>query len=140
MKIHPDDWRQLLGDIEQLRKDSYEANEISLKYEDRYFVALVERDEARRERDEARREVCYCHPESAQFAINRGWDCFKEEEMACDTLSQEVSQEGSKLPTTISSNGICITEYIPPQNSVREIPPYGAYTTGECTLSIKKTQ
>ena len=63
--------------------------------------------------------------------------------MACDTLSQEVSQEGSKLPITISSNGICITEYIPPQNSVREIPPYGAYTTGECTLSvhtIKKTQ
>ena len=32
-----------------------------------------------KERDEARREVCYCHPESAQFAINRGWDCFKEE-------------------------------------------------------------
>ena len=30
------------------------------------------------ERDAARREVCYCHPESAQFAINRGWDCFKE--------------------------------------------------------------
>ena len=31
------------------------------------------------ERDAARREVCYCHPESAQFAINRSWDCFKEE-------------------------------------------------------------
>ena len=30
------------------------------------------------ERDAARREVCYCHPESAQFAINRGWDCFKD--------------------------------------------------------------
>ena len=65
-----------------------------------------------------------------------GWDCFKEEEMACDKVSQEVSQEGSKLPITISSNGIRITEYIPPQNSVREIPPYGAYTTGECTLSV----
>ena len=59
----------------------------------------------------------------------------EEEEMACDTLSQEVSQEGSKLPI-ISSNGIRITEYIPPQNSAREIPPYGAYTTGECTLSV----
>ena len=64
--------------------------------------------------------------------------------MACDKVSQEVSQEGSKkLPITISSNGIRITEYIPPQNSAREIPPYGAYTTGECTLSvhtIKNTQ
>ena len=32
----------------------------------------------RAERDKARREVCYCHPESAQFATNRGWDCFQE--------------------------------------------------------------
>ena len=32
-----------------------------------------------KERDEARREVCYCQHDSAQFAINRGWDCFKEE-------------------------------------------------------------
>ena len=100
-----------------------------------------------KERDEARRWICHAGDLSLKFAkqlaLLRGWDCFKEEEMACDTLSQEVSQEGSKLPTTISSNGICITEYIPPQNSVREIPPYGAYTTGECTLSvhtIKKTQ
>ena len=81
---------------------------------------------------------------SEETAIERGWDCFKEEEMACDKVSQEVSQEGSKkLPITISSNGIRITEYIPPQNSAREIPPYGAYTTGECTLSvhtIKNTQ
>lgn len=44
---------QLLGDIEQLRKEVYEAKDIALKYEDRYFVALVERDEALRERDEA---------------------------------------------------------------------------------------
>ena len=83
MKIHPDDWRQLLGDIEQLRKDSYEANEISLKYEDRYFVALVERDEARRERDEARREVCrlmsmFNAENSVEIASSRSWDCFKE--------------------------------------------------------------
>ena len=114
----------------------------------------------RKERDEARQQVCrqmllrgvlFHRVGAASVAVTEpsdvakwmGWDCFKEEEMACDTLSQEVSQEGSKLPTTISSNGICITEYIPPQNSVREIPPYGAYTTGECTLSvhtIKKTQ
>jgi hypothetical protein len=37
-------------------------------------------DSLREERDAARREVCYCHPESAQFAINRGWDCFKTKE------------------------------------------------------------
>ena len=46
MKIHPDDWRQLLVDIEQLRKERDEAQEIAKKYEDRYFGALVERDEA----------------------------------------------------------------------------------------------
>ena len=68
-----------------------------------------------------------------EIAKRKGWDCFKEE-VACDTLSQEVSQEGSKLPTTISSNGIRITEYIPPQMSVREIPSHDAYTTGECFL------
>lgn len=105
----------------------------------------------REQRNQARRMYCETvsnasrqYGTSAEDVAKRlRWDCFKEEEMACDTLSQEVSQEGSKLPTTISSNGICITEYIPPQNSVREIPPYGAYTTGECTLSvhtIKKTQ
>ena len=118
-----------------------QIEELNLRCDSSTLIPIIEQvEQLLKERDEARREVCYCHPESAQFAINRGWDCFKEEEMACDTLSQEVSQEGSKLPTTISSNGICITEYIPPQNSVREIPPYGAYTTGECTLSIKKTQ
>lgn len=132
--------QQLLGINEQLRKDSYEANGISLKYEDRYFVALVERDEARREVSELKANEANRLSSAVRL---KGWICFEEEEMACDKVSQEVSQEGSKLPTTISSNGICITEYIPPQNSVREIPPYGAYTTGECTLSvhtIKKTQ
>lgn len=47
--------KELLGITEELRKESYEAKDIALKYEDRYFVALVERDETRRERDEARR-------------------------------------------------------------------------------------
>ena len=79
--------KELLGINEQLRKDSYEANGISLKYEDRYFVALVELDEARRERDEARRQVCdwYNTDESGcvksgshETARARGWDCFKE--------------------------------------------------------------
>lgn len=98
------------------------------------------------QRDYARREVCWLLAEKTVeptrlklqwFAADRGWDCFKEEE-ACDTLSQEVSQEvsqeGDKLPATISANGIRITEYLPPQMSVREIPPHAAYTTGECTL------
>ena len=40
-------------------------------------IECIER--LREERDEARREVCYCQHDSAQFAINRGWDCFKEE-------------------------------------------------------------
>ena len=107
----------------------------------------AENAKLRKERDEARREVSELKANEANRLSSavrlKGWICFEEEEMACDKVSQEVSQEGSKLPTTISSNGICITEYIPPQNSVREIPPYGAYTTGECTLSvhtIKKTQ
>lgn len=39
---------------------------------------VVEIKLLRAERDTARREVCYCHPESVQFAINRGWDCFQE--------------------------------------------------------------
>ena len=91
------------------------------------------------ERDEARRNLCYAEVNGQyarrytpqEYAKLKGWDCFKN-----DTLSQEVSQEGSKLPATISSNGIRITEYIPPQNSVLEIHPYGAYTTGESTLSV----
>ena len=135
-------------------------NESGNAYSDEYPYGLMGEAEEeikllRKERDEARRMWCEAAPVGNSLSVNdmdlraraeakrRGWDCFKEEEMACDTLSQEVSQEGSKLPITISSNGIRITEYIPPQNSVREIPPYGAYTTGECTLSvhtIKKTQ
>ena len=108
---------------------------------------ILQVEQLLKERDEARREVSELKANEANRLSSavrlKGWICFEEEEMACDKVSQEVSQEGSKLPTTISSNGICITEYIPPQNSVREIPPYGAYTTGECTLSvhtIKKTQ
>lgn len=75
--------KELLGITEKLRKDSYEANEISLKYEDRYFVALVERDEARR-------EICEYQPryygtnsvttEAHDAAERRGWDCYKDED------------------------------------------------------------
>ena len=54
MKIHPDDWRQLLGDIEQLRK----------------------------ERDEALREVSELKANEANrlsTAIRlKGWICFEE--------------------------------------------------------------
>lgn len=100
-----------------------------------------ELNEVTHQRDEARRNLCYAEVNGQyarrytpqEYANKMGWDCFKEE-MARDTLSQEVSQEGDKLPTTISSNGIRITEYIPPQMSVREIPPHDAYTTGKCTL------
>ena len=140
------DLKDLVDNIHQLAMNSRDISAVS-----RMVGTIHAVDEAllvlTRERDEARREICercvHQQHDPQRYASDRGWDCFKEEEMACDTLSQEVSQEGSKLPTTISSNGICITEYIPPQNSVREIPPYGAYTTGECTLSvhtIKKTQ
>lgn len=55
MKIHPDDWRQLLGDIEQLRK----------------------------ERDEARREVSELKANEANRLSSavrlKGWICFEEE-------------------------------------------------------------
>ena len=140
------DLKDLVDNIHQLAMNSRDISAVS-----RMVGTIHAVDEAllvlTRERDEARREICercvHQQHDPQRYASDRGWDCFKEEEMACDTLSQEVSQEGSKLPTTISSNGICITEYIPPQNSVREIPPYGAYTTGECTLSvhtIKETQ
>ncbi len=103
-----------------------------------------ELNEVTSQRDYARREVCWLLAEKTVeptrlklqwFAADRGWDCFKEE-VARDTLSQEVSQEGDRLPATISSNGIRITEYIPPQMSVREIPPHDAYPTGKCTLSV----
>jgi len=112
---------------------------------------IEEKQRLTEERDEARREVCYrehelrensvCKCSPLDYADRLNWDCFKEE-MARDTLSQEVSQETDKLPTTISSNGIRITKYIPPQMSVHEIPPHDAYSTGKCTLhniSVGKT-
>ena len=63
--------KELLGITEELRKESYEAKDIALKYEDRYFVALVERDEARR-------EVCESEKHCKEEAKSRGWDCYKE--------------------------------------------------------------
>ena len=74
--------KELLGVNEQLRKDSYEANGISLKYEDRYFVALVERDEARQLCCRMSAQFVYLSNElcTAKFVANeKGWDCFKEE-------------------------------------------------------------
>jgi CHASE3 domain sensor protein len=89
MKIHPDDWRQLLGDIEQLLKERDEAQEIAKKHEDRYFGALVERNEARLERDEARSERDEARREVSELKANeanrlssavhlKGWICFEE--------------------------------------------------------------
>jgi hypothetical protein len=55
----------------KLLKERDEAREIALKYEDRYFSALVERDEARC-------EVCEFEKHRLEEAKRRGWDCFKE--------------------------------------------------------------
>lgn len=61
----------------------------------------AENAQLRKERDYARREVCWFLAEKTVeptrlklqwFAADRGWDCFKEE-VASDTLSQEVSQD-----------------------------------------------
>jgi uncharacterized coiled-coil DUF342 family protein len=74
---------EVVGEMnKKLLKERDEAREIALKYEDRYFSALVERDEARR-------EVCDWHHTdesgcvksgSEETAIKRGWDCFKNQE------------------------------------------------------------
>ena len=72
------DLKDLVDNIHQLAMNSRDISAVS-----RMVGTIHAVDEAllvlTKERDEARREVCYCHPESAQFAINRGWDCFKEE-------------------------------------------------------------
>ena len=54
MKIHPDDWRQLLVDIEQLRKERDEARRLASAY------------------------ACITETGVHAFARKRGWDCFKE--------------------------------------------------------------
>ena len=60
---------------ERLLPDSDE-DIIALMDDNEVMEEIIER--LTKERDEARREVCYCQHDSAQFAINRGWDCFKE--------------------------------------------------------------
>lgn len=54
----------------------------------------AENAKLRKERDQARREVLEeMHPDLRHgYADARGWNCYKQEE-ACDTLSQEVSQD-----------------------------------------------
>lgn len=98
MKIHPDDWRQLLEDIEVITIERDQA----LAWRDqllkqRFVVDEVEENARRRvenafrsERDEARREVCYaeCVVGAASgerytpqgIAEIKGWDCFKNQE------------------------------------------------------------
>jgi cell division protein FtsB len=68
-----EDNHHLRTEIDQLRAEREEAERTILRLESQYGVAV-------KDRDAARREVCYCHPESAQFAINRDWNCFKENE------------------------------------------------------------
>lgn len=71
--------KELLGITEELRKESYEAKDIALKSEDRYFVALVERDEARRMYCSMVENNARQYGTSAQsVAKQAGWDCFKE--------------------------------------------------------------
>jgi len=60
--------------IEQLRAKRDEAREIAKKYEDRYFGAVIERDEARRQVCEFEMVNIKC----AHDCANRyGWDCYK---------------------------------------------------------------
>jgi deoxycytidylate deaminase len=72
------DLKDLVDNIHQLAMNSRDISAVS-----RMVGTIHAVDEAllvlTKERDEARREVCYCQHDSAQFAINRGWDCFKEE-------------------------------------------------------------
>ena len=60
---------------ERLLPDSDE-DIIALMDDNEVMEEIIER--LTKERDEAQREVCYCQHDPAQFAINRGWDCFKE--------------------------------------------------------------
>ena len=39
---------------------------------------MDERDKMRQERDEARRELCKHYPFPQKYAIDAGWDCFRE--------------------------------------------------------------
>jgi hypothetical protein len=61
MKIHPDDWRQLLGDIEQLRKERDEARRMACEF----WVM-----------DDIRYSSSF---RAKEDALARGWDCYKEE-------------------------------------------------------------
>lgn len=54
------------------------VEEVFVKHDEECLRLTEQLNRTIKERDEARREVCYCQHDSAQFAINRGWDCFKE--------------------------------------------------------------
>lgn len=82
MKIHPDDWRQLLGDIEQLRK---ERDELKNGFEGGCYLCEVVGEVNKKlqaERDEARREVSELKANEANRLSSavrlKGWICFEE--------------------------------------------------------------
>ena len=91
MKIHPDDWRQLLGDIEQLRKERDELRQqvenIKSGFEGGCYLCETVGEMNKRlqkELDEARREVCEitlpCAGSQKGYAKGRGWDCYSNQE------------------------------------------------------------
>jgi len=80
-------WRserdEAIRDRDEAIEERDNEREIAKKYEDRYFSALVERDEARRLACEfwVMDGSGYSSSSRAkEDAIARGWDCFKQEE------------------------------------------------------------
>jgi len=102
MKIHPDDWRQLLGDIEQLRKERDELRQqvetIKNGFEGCCYACEPVGEMNKKlleERDEARRKYCEAgysyksriHISAHGLAEIQGWDCYKE---GWDCLKKET--------------------------------------------------
>ena len=66
--------------IQRLTAERDEARRDAERWEDDALRLLNERNAAQRERDEARREVCYASTQPPrECAVDRGWDCFKED-------------------------------------------------------------
>lgn len=76
--------REAAAEIERLRAEASELRGWKGDALHSYQVCAMERDRLRAERDEARREVCKnvvaisASMNAKQWARERGWDCFKE--------------------------------------------------------------
>ena len=71
---------QATVEIERLRAERDDARDQAERWGDDAMRLLNERNAAQRERDEARREVCYASTQPPrECAVDRGWDCFKED-------------------------------------------------------------